>query len=200
MNVIPGYAIQVIPSDLGTLIALDRDRLETDVAEVIQEEETDFAKDFDFRCEVIDAAVLVNKGRVRVSTPGPNIAYATQTVLQTTLSGFLPDEEGDIFIEAEVIEDLTQPTVTDGAGGVVTFAGNPYNYAAQTGNNPKGLGFPVVTKGVMPPSTMNRIRIRLAEYSVDEDGVISLTQTHFGPITVLQPTQHSGFAIFFRIV
>ena len=179
---------------------MDRDRLETDVAEVIQEEETDFAKDFDFRCEVIDAAVLVNKGRVRVSTPGLNIAYATQTVLQTTLSGFLHDEEGDIFIEAEVIEDLTQPTVTDGAGGVVTFAGNPYNYAAQTGNNPKSLGFPVVTKGVMPPSTMNRIRIRLAEYSVDEDGVISLTQTHFGPITVLQPTQHSGFAIFFRIV
>jgi hypothetical protein len=55
-------------------------------------------------------------------------------------------------------------------------------------------------KGVIPPNDAAYTRVRLAEYSVDTDGIITLTQTHFGSITVQRPTQHNDFAIDFGIV
>ena len=199
MSIISGHAIQVIPSDLGTLIALDRDTLEAAAAEIIQED-TDFVQGFDFQCEVIDNTVSVNKGRIRKPVLGATISYATETIFQTTLSEFLPEEEGDVFIEIETSLSGDQASVTNGAGGVATFDGNQYNYAAGIIDQRVLAGFSTIKKGVMPPSEMDFIRIRLAEYSVNENGVISLTQTHFGPVSVPQPTQNGGFAIFFRIV
>jgi hypothetical protein len=197
MNIIPGYAIQVIPSDLGTLIALDRDRLEADVEQAISEDETDFAQGFDFRCEVIDDAVIVNGGDIRVPTTNPDAAYFGITILQTTLSGFLPEEEGDIYIEVALTEDPLSASLQ--TFGQVTFI-NEYNYSAGISNKSRFAFSASISKGIMPPSDTNYTRVRLAEYSVNDEGVISLTQTHLGSITVQRPTQHNDFAIAFGIV
>lgn len=197
MSIIPGYAIQVIPSDLGTLIALDRDRLDADVAAVIQQEETGFVRGFDFQCEVVDDEVVVNKGRVRSSSVAPSVSYNTNTVPLTVLTGFLPEEEGSIFIEVMLVEDFAAATLT--GFGTVTFV-NEYNYAAGMSNRPVFTFGASVSKGAMPPSERTRFCVRLAEYSVDSEGAITITQTHFGSITVPQPTQSNDFAIDFGIV
>jgi hypothetical protein len=197
MSIIPGYAIQVIPSDLGTLIALDRDRLDADVAAVIQEDETDFVRGFDFQCEVVDGTVVVNGGRVRTPAVATGSTYVTDTIAQTTLTGFLPEEEGDIYIELLLNEDAVAATLE--FFGVVTIVSD-YNYSAGMSNKSRSTVFATISKGVMPPTTMDYTRIRLAEYSVDTEGSILLTQTHFGSITVQRPTQHNDFAIAFSIV
>lgn len=197
MSIIPGYAIQVIPSDLGTLIALDRDRLDADVAAAIQQEETDFVRGFDFQCEVVDGTVVVNKGRVRTPARVPGSTYVTDTIAQTTLTGFLPEEEGDIYIELLLNEDAVAAPLE--FFGVVTIVSD-YNYSAGMSNKSRSTVFAAISKGVMPPTTMDYTRVRLAEYSVSAEGTISLTQTHFGSITVQRPTQHNDFAIDFGIV
>lgn len=194
MRIIPGYAIQVIPSDLGTLIALDRDRLEADVAAVIQEDETNFVRGFDFQCEVVDDAVVVNKGRVRTPAIATGSTYVTDTIPQTTLSDFLPEEEGDIYIELLLNEDGIAASLE--FFGVVTIVSD-YNYSAGMSNKSRSTVAFEIKKGVMPPTTMDYTRIRLAEYSVDAEGSILLTQTHFGSVTVQRPTQHNDFAISF---
>lgn len=197
MAIIPGYAIQVIPSDLGTLIAVDRDRLEADVARAIPQDEVNFVRGFDFQCEVTDGIVVVNGGRVRTPARTPSASYVTDTIPQTTLSGFLPEESGDIYIELMLSEDPILATLQ--TFGTVTFV-NEYNYAAGVADKSKATVAFSVVKGIMPPSDSAYTRIRLAEYSVDADGIITLTQTHFGSITVQRPTQHNGFAIDFGIV
>lgn len=198
MNVIPGHAIQIIPSDLGTLIALDRDMIEAEVLTSIQEDQTDFSQGIDFKCEVSENSVVVNKGRVRIPSSSPDASYGDEVILETTLLGFIPNEEGDIFIESQVSEDPISAVTS--AGGVATFGSNQYNYAAGLSEKSRFVFTSIVTKGVMPPSTMDYIRVRLAEYSVNEDGVISLTQTHLGPITVPRPVQNNDFTVSFRIV
>jgi hypothetical protein len=197
MNIIPGYAIQVIPSDLGTLIAVDRDRVEADVARAIQQEEVNFVQGFDFQCEAVDGAVVVNGGRVRTPAVSPDTTYITDTIPQTTLSGFLPEESGDIYIELMLSEDPIAATLQ--FFGTVTFV-SEYNYAAGMSNKSKGTVAFSIMKGVIPPNDAAYTRVRLAEYSVDTDGIITLTQTHFGSITVQRPTQHNDFAISFDIV
>lgn len=198
MNILPGYAIKIIPSDFGTMIALDRDVIDSDVSIAIQEDQTDFLQGIDFRCDVFENSVIVNKGRVRIPSSSPDASYGDEVILETTLLGFIPNEEGDIFIESQVSEDPI--SAAPNAGGVATFGSNQYNYAAGLSEKSRFVFSSIVTKGVMPPSTMDYICVRLAEYSVDEDGVISLTQTHLGPITVPKPIQNNDFAIFFRIV
>lgn len=197
MNIIPGYAIQVIPSDFGTLIALDRDRLEADVVSAIQEDEVDFVRGFDFQCEVVDDTVVVNKGRVRTPAIAPGSTYITDTIAQTTLSGFLPEEEGAIYIELLLNEDAIAASLQ--FFGTVTFV-NEYNYSAGMSNKSRATVFASIVKGAMPPTTMDYTRVRIAEYSVDAEGSILITQTHFGSITVQRPTQHNDFAIDFGIV
>lgn len=197
MSIIPGYAIQVIPSDLGTLIALDRDRLDADVAAVIQQEETDFVRGFDFQCEVVDETVAVNGGLVRTPSVAAGSTYVTDTIAQTTLTGFLPEEEGDIYIELLLNEDAIAALLE--FFGVVTIVSD-YNYSAGMSNKSRSTVAFEIKKGVIPPTTMDYTRIRLAEYSVSAEGTISLTQTHFGSITVQRPTQHNDFAIDFGIV
>jgi len=197
MNIIPGYAIQVIPSDLGTLIAVDRDRVEADVARAIQQDEVNFVQGFDFQCEVFDEAVIVSKGRVRTPAVAPDTTYITDTIPQTTLSGFLPEESGDIYIELMLSEDPIAATLQ--FFGTVTFV-SEYNYAAGMSNKSKATVAFSIAKGILPPNDAAYTRVRLAEYSVDTDGIITLTQTHFGSITVQRPTQQSDFAIDFGIV
>jgi hypothetical protein len=197
MNIIPGYSIQVIPSDLGTLIALDRDRLEADVAAVIQEDETDFVRGFDFQCEVVEDTVVVNRGRVRTPAVATGSTYVTDTITQATLSGFLPEEEGDVYIDLLLNEDPILAPLQ--FFGTVTFV-NEYGYSAGMSNKSRATVFATIAKGVMPPTTMDYTRVRLAEYSVSAEGNISLTQSHFGSITVQRPPQHNDFAINFDIV
>jgi hypothetical protein len=197
MAIIPGYAIQVIPSDLGTLIAVDRDRLEVDVARSIPQDEVNFVQGFDFQCEVIDGVVVVNRGRIRTPERTPSASYATDTIPQTTLSGFLPEESGDIYIELMLSEDPIAATLQ--SFGTVTFV-SEYNYAAGMANKSKATVAFSIAKGILPPNDAAHTRVRLAEYSVDTEGAISLTQTHFGSITIQRPTQQSDFAISFDIV
>jgi hypothetical protein len=197
MAIIPGYAIQVIPSDLGTLIAVDRDRVEADVARVIQQDEVNFVQGFDFQCEVVDGEVVVTKGRIRTPAVAPDTTYITDTIPQTTLSGFLPEESGDIYIELMLSEDPIAATLQ--SFGTVTFV-SEYNYAAGMANKSKATVAFSIAKGILPPNDAAYTRVRLAEYSVDADGIITLTQTHFGSITVQRPTQQSDFAISFDIV
>jgi hypothetical protein len=197
MAIIPGYAIQVIPSDLGTLIAVDRDRLEADVARAIPQDEVNFVQGFDFQCEVIDGVVVVNRGRIRTPERTPSASYVTDTIPQTTLSGFLPEESGDIYIELMLSEDPIAATLQ--FFGTVTFV-SEYNYSAGMANKSKATVAFAIAKGIIPPSDSVYTRVRLAEYSVDTEGSISLTQTHFGSITVQRPTQHNDFAIDFGIV
>lgn len=194
MAIIPGYAIQVIPSDLGTLIAVDRDRVEADVARAVSQDEVNFVRGFDFQCGVIDGAVVVNKGRVRTPAVAPGASYVTDTIPQTTLSGFLPEESGDIYIELMLSEDPIAATLQ--FFGTVTFV-SEYNYSAGMANKSKATVAFSIAKGTIPPSDSAYTRVRLAEYSVDTEGSISLTQTHFGSITVQRPTQHNDFAIAF---
>jgi hypothetical protein len=197
MAIIPGYAIQVIPSDLGTLIAVDRDRVEADVARAIPQDEVNFVQGFDFQCEVIDETVIVNRGRVRSPFTTPDTFYVTDTIPQTTLSGFLPEESGDIYIILQLEDD---PIFAGLQGfGQVTFT-NEFNYSAGMSNKSKLTAAFSIMKGVIPPSDAAYTRVRLAEYSVDADGIITLTQTHFGSITVQRPTQQSDFAISFDSV
>jgi hypothetical protein len=197
MAIIPGYAIQVIPSDLGTLIAVDRERVEADVARAIPQDEVNFVQGFDFQCEVIDGVVVVSRGRVRTPERTPSASYITDTIPQTTLSGFLPDESGDIYIELMLSEDPIAATLQ--FFGTATFV-SEYNYSAGMANKSKSTVAFSIAKGTIPPSDSTYTRVRLAEYSVDADGIITLTQTHFGSITVQRPTQHNDFAIAFGIV
>jgi hypothetical protein len=197
MAIISGYAIQVIPSDLGTLIALDQDRLESDIAEAIQEDETNFVQGFDFQCEVIDGTVSVAKGNIRTPAVAPRASYITDSILQTTLSGFLPEEAGDIYVELLLEEDPILASLQ--LFGTVTIVSD-YNYSAGVSDKSRSTVFASIAKGVMPPSDSAYTRVRLAEYSVDSEGAISLTQVHLGSITVQRPTQSNDFAINFGIV
>jgi hypothetical protein len=197
MAIIPGYAIQVIPSDLGTLIAVDRDRVETDVVRAIPQDEVNFVQGFDFQCEVVDGEVIVNRGRVRTPAAAPGASYVTDTIPQTTLTGFVPEESGDIYIELSLAEDPIAATLQ--FFGTVTFV-SEYNYSAGMANKSKATVAFSVAKGVIPPNDAAYTRVRLAEYSVDTEGSISLIQTHFGSITIQRPTQHNDFAIAFGIV
>lgn len=191
MSIIQGYGIKVIPSDSGTLIAVDRDQVESTVANEIQDE-TNYVQNIDFLCEVVDNTVVVAPGNIR--SPAPDVFYRTDSVPQTTISEFAPEETGDIFIEISLTED---PTVAILAFfGTVTI-GSEYNYSAGIGNKSRFLSAVTVTKGTMPPSESDFMRVRLAEYSVDAEGSISVTQTHFGSITITRPTQQNDFAISF---
>jgi hypothetical protein len=191
MNIIQGYGIQVIPSDSGTLIAVDRDQIEAAVANEIQDE-TDYVQNIDFLCEVVDDTVVVATGSIR--SPAPDVFYRTDSIPQTTISGFAPEETGDIFIEISLTEDPTAAILT--FFGTVTI-GSEYNYSAGMSNKSRFLSAVTITKGIMPPSESGFMRVRLAEYSVDTEGSISVIQTHFGSITIQRPTQQNDFVIFF---
>lgn len=182
----PGAGIQFIQGELASMLSID-----PVIASIIrqttprQQSPYQYNIDFNVSVESVDDkdVLVVSPGNIQgLGFPADAVFRRTQGASFANLE---PDTSGVLYLEIPIVE--TQSSESSYAGEFTTPAPALYNHTITVTSN---RVYPDVFSGtfkiaaLFPVDDSAFLRIRIADYSVDEDGLISFELLRFGSVMV----------------